>query len=181
MISLKQKYQQEVLPSLLKPLDLKNSLAVPRLLKVVINVGVGEAAGERSILEKIADDLKMITGQKPKTTVARKSISDFALRKGQPIGLMVTLRNKRMYHFLEKFFRIVAPRIRDFQGFSLTGFDGRGNYNLGLKEYSVFTELDLTKLEKPYGLEITIVTNSGNNERAKLLLEKLGMPFEKKK
>jgi len=179
MSDLKKTYQQKIVPRLLKELNLKNPWAVPRIEKVVINVGLGEAVADKGVIEKVAEVLKAITGQKPKITKARLSVSGFKLREGSPIGLAVTLRQDRMFHFLEKLFKIVFPRLRDFQGLSPKSFDGRGNYTLGLPEQTIFPEVDYDKIDKIRGLEITIVTSAESDEKAKLLLEKLGMPFEK--
>lgn len=179
MSNLEEKYRQEIRQKLAKEFGLDNLLAVPRIEKVVVNIGLGEATSDKTVIEKASEDLRAITGQKPKVAKARLSVSGFKLRKGDPIGLVVTLRGKRMYSFLEKLFRIVLPRVRDFHGVSLKGFDGRGNYNLGISEQIVFPEIDYAKIDKIRGLQLTIVTNSKNDERAKRLLEELGMPFEK--
>ncbi|MBM3205456.1 50S ribosomal protein L5 [Candidatus Shapirobacteria bacterium] len=179
MNSFEEKYRQEIRPKLAKEFGLVNLLAVPGLQKIVINIGLGEAIQDKNLIAKATEDLKVITGQKPKVTRSRQSIAGFKLRKGEPLGLMVTLRGKRMYHFLEKVIKIVLPRLRDFKGVSLTGFDGRGNYNLGLSEQIVFPEIDYAKIDKVRGLQITIVTNAGENQKAQRLLEELGMPFEK--
>ena len=178
-LNLKQKYQQKIIPQLAKELGLKNRLAAPKVVKVVVNMGVGEGASEKGSIEKPSQDLAVITGQKPKITKARASVAGFRLRAGAPIGLAATLRSKRMYDFLEKLFKIVLPRLRDFQGLPVGSFDGRGNYSLGISEYTVFPEIDYSKVEKVRGLEITIVTNAGDDQKAKRLLELLGMPFEK--
>lgn len=162
-----------------KELQLTNSMQVPRLTKIVLNIGLGEALLDHKIIEKVAYQLTLITGQKPQTTRARRSIASFKLRAGEVIGLKVTLRGKRMYDFFEKFVRVVLPRIRDFRGVSLTGFDGQGNYNLGLSEITVFPEIDYGKLDKTRGVEVTFVTSGGTDEGGKLLFTKLGMPFEK--
>lgn len=181
MSNLRKKYQSEIVPKLAKELGLKNVLAVPRIEKVVVNIGVGEGAQDKNLLDSIAQDLGAITGQKPKITKARKAIAGFNLRAGDPIGLVATLRGERMYDFLEKLFRIVLPRLRDFQGISLKSFDGRGNYSLGLTELTVFPEFEYGKTSKPKGLQITVTTNAGDDQKSKRLLEELGMPFEKVK
>jgi len=181
MSNLQERYQQEIREKLQKEFGLDNLLAVPKVKKVVISMGLGEATQDKKIIEKAAEDLTAITGQKPKVTKARQSISTFKLRKGEPIGLMVNLRGKRMYNFLEKLFRIVLPRLRDFKGLSKKGFDGRGNYSLGIKEQIVFPEVDYAKIDKIRGLEVTIVTNSKDNQQAERLLAELGMPFEEEK
>ena len=146
---------------------------------MVINLGIGEGATDKSVIEKASQDLAVITGQRPKIAKARVSVAGFKLREGDPIGLVVTLRGERMYNFLEKLFKIVLPRMRDFQGLSIKSFDGRGNYNLGILEYTVFPEIDYSKVEKVRGFQITVVTNAGDDQRAKRLLELLGMPFMK--
>ncbi|MBN1262961.1 MAG: 50S ribosomal protein L5 [Candidatus Pacebacteria bacterium] len=178
--NLRKYYQEKVVGSLVKKLGLTNPLAAPRIEKIVVNVGLGEAVADKTVIEKVALILTLITGQKPKVTKARVSISTFKLREGMPIGLMVTLRRERMFDFLEKLIRIVLPRLRDFQGLSFKGFDGRGNYSLGLKEQITFPEADYDKIDKVRGLEITLVTSAGSDDKARLLFEELGMPFEKK-
>lgn len=177
--NLKKKYQQETVPKLAKELGLKNRLAVPKVEKVIINLGIGEGASDKNVIEKASRDLVVITGQAPKVAKARASIAGFKLRADDPIGLVVTLRGERMYDFLEKLFKIVLPRLRDFQGVSVKSLDGRGNYNLGISDYTVFPEVDYSKVEKVRGLQITVVTNADDNQKAKRLLELLGMPFEK--
>jgi large subunit ribosomal protein L5 len=179
MTNLKRKYQEEIAPKLAKEFGLKNILAAPHIEKVVVNVGVGEGAQDENLANLLSQDLTAITGQKPKVTRARKAIAGFKLRAGDPIGLVVTLRGERMYTFLEKLFKIVLPRLRDFQGVSLKSFDGRGNYSLGISEFTVFPEFEYGKTTKTKGLEITITTNAGDDQKAKRLLEELGMPFEK--
>lgn len=150
-----------------------------KIEKVIVSMGIGEAAHDKKVLEAAMADLMAITGQKPKVCRARASEAGFKIRKGDPIGLKVTLRKKRMEDFLKKLFHIVLPRLKDFQGVSLKGFDGRGNYSLGIPEQIVFPEIDYSKIDKIRGLGITIVTNTGSDERAKELLVKMGMPFEK--
>lgn len=179
-LNLEKKYLTEVRPQLAKELGLKNLLAVPRVEKIIVSMGLGEGAQDKSLIEAASQDLAIITGQKPKIARARVSVAEFKLRKGAPIGLVVSLREKRMYHFLEKLFKIVLPRLRDFQGVSLKSFDGRGNYNLGLTEQTVFPEVDAAKVEKTRGLQITIVTTTDKDKESQRLLELLGMPFEKK-
>jgi len=175
--NLKQKYQKEIAQKLAKEFGEVNVLAAPRLEKVVINVGIGEAAQEKGLLDSVAEELAAITGQRPKICRARKAIADFKLQAGDPIGLVVTLRGKRMYDFLEKLVKIILPRLRDFHGVSLKSFDGRGNYTLGLSEQTVFPEVDFGKIAKVRGLEITIVTNAKDDKKGQRLLEELGMPF----
>lgn len=181
MPSLKHRYQQEVAPKLAEEFGLKNILAVPRVIKVVVSVSLGEGAQDKSIIERVSQELSLITGQKPRITRARKAVAGFKLRVGDPIGLMTTLRGERMYDFLEKLFKIVLPRVRDFQGVPLRSFDGQGNYNLGLAEQIVFPEIDYGKVAKVRGLEVTFVTDAQDDKQAKKLLELLGMPFEKLK
>lgn len=156
-----------------------NVMAEPKIIKINVNIGLKEAANDKGILEKVAQQLADITGQKAKVTRAKKSIANFKLREGAPVGLTVTLRGKRMRDFLTKLVNIVLPRVRDFHGVSAKAFDGQGNYTLGLSEQIVFPEIDYAKIDKIRGLEITIVTNSGNAEKARKLLELSGMPFEK--
>lgn len=177
MSSLKQKYQQEIVPTLKKEWNLSSHLAVPRLLKVVVNVGLKEAAHDEGVLAKVAEELSKITGQKPAVRRAKKAIAGFKLTEGNPIGLVVTLRGKMMYSFLEKLFQIVLPRVRDFRGTPMSSFDGHGNYSLGIEEQIVFPEVEFVKVDKIRGLEITIVTNTRDDQKAKRLLELLGMPF----
>lgn len=178
-MSLKDNFTNRVLPSVMKELGLKNIFAVPKIIKVAINVGVGEAASKKQILDSIIEELKLISGQKPVITKARKSISAFKIRKGFPIGVKVTLRGKRMSFFLEKLIKIVLPQIRDFKGIKDTSFDGQGNLNIGISEQTLFPEIEYDKIDKIRGLEITIVTNAKDNYKAKKILELLGMPFEK--
>lgn len=180
-MKLREKFNQEIAPQLMAEFKIKNILAVPRVTKVVINVGVKEAVEEKGLLEKVAESLVLLSGQKPKICRAKRSISGFKLRAGTAIGLMVTLRRKRMYDFLEKLFSIALPRVKDFQGLSPRSFDGQGNYTIGLEEQIVFPEIDSAKISKIHGLEITIVTNAKDNQKAKRLLELLGLPFIKSK
>lgn len=172
-----EKYRKEIVPVLQQKLGAKSPLSVPRITKVVLNMGLKEAKDDKKILEVVAAQLSSISGQKPKVNKAKKSIAGFKLGKGQPIGLSVTLRGKRAYNFLEKLFAIVLPRVRDFNGVKLQGFDGNGNYNLGINEQIVFSEINFAKIDKTRGLQITIVTNAKNDEKAKMLLTELGMPF----
>jgi large subunit ribosomal protein L5 len=176
-MSFKENYYKKIVPELQKELSIKNINAVPRVEKIVINVGVGEAITNKNVIEKVSNDLSLISGQKPQIALARKSVAAFKIRKGVPIGVKVTLRNKRMYIFLEKFLKIVLPRIRDFRGISPTSFDGRGNLNIGLTDQTLFPEIEYDKIDKIRGLEITIVTNSTNDEHSKKLMEKLGLVF----
>ncbi len=173
----KEKYRKQVRPELMKKLNFKNPLQVPRLVKVVVNVGVGEAAQNPRLLDTIAEELAQITGQRPKITRARKSIAAFNVRQGNPIGCAVTLRGDRMYDFVDRFVNIAAPRIRDFKGFSPDSFDGRGNYNIGLNEQIIFPEINYDKVEKIVGMNITFVTTAQNDREAFELFKALGFPF----
>lgn len=178
-MSLKQKYTDQIKGELQKELGIENSIAVPRVVKVVVGMGLGGAVADKGLIEKASDDLKVITGQKPLVTLAKKSVASFKVRQGMPLGIKVTLRGKRMYDFLEKLFNVVFPRLRDFRGVSKNSFDGRGNYSLGFKEQIVFPEVDYGKIDKVRGLEVTLVTSTDDDNAAALLLEKMGMPFEK--
>jgi large subunit ribosomal protein L5 len=174
---LKEKYRREVVPVLMKDFEYTNVMRVPRLDKVVVNIGLGEAIQDAKALESAEKDLTIVSGQHPVITRSRKSIAGFKLRAGMPIGIRVTLRGRRMYEFLDRLINAVLPRVRDFRGVSPSSFDGRGNYSLGLKDQLVFPEIDYDKVDKPRGLEITVVTTGQSNEEAKRLLELLGMPF----
>jgi len=176
---LKQKYIQEVVPAMMKKFGYKNPMAVPRLEKIVVNIGVSEAVQNPGAIEAASRDLSIITGQKPIVRKARKSIANFHLRKGMAIGLKVTLRGERMYAFLYKLINLALPRVRDFSGVSPNSFDGRGNYSLGLKEQLVFPEIEYDKIDRIRGMDITIVTTAKTDEEAKELLSLLGMPFKK--
>jgi large subunit ribosomal protein L5 len=174
-------YTKELVPKLMTELGLKNHMAAPRLMKIVINCGIGaEALKDKKIIEKVAAQLAVISGQKPQITRAKKAISTFKLRAGDPVGLRVTLRGKRMYDFLTKFIGIALPRVRDFRGIPLKGFDGQGNYTLGVVEQTIFPELDYSMIDRLRGFEATFVTTAGNDKAAKALLLAFGMPFEKK-
>ena len=179
-LSLKEKYHQEIAPRLVKELGLGNLLAAPKILKVVVNIGVGEGSDDKGAINEPIEVLSKITGQKPKIALARRSEAGFRLREGAPIGLVVNLRAERMYSFLEKLFNVAMPRLRDFQGASVKSFDGKGNYTLGIPEYTIFPETDEMKVEKAKGLEVTFVTSVNDDLLAKRLLELMGMPFEKK-
>lgn len=178
---LKQYFNQEVKKTLMKQLGYDNVYKVPKLEKIVINVGLGEAVSDQKILEIVRDDLGRITGQIPLQTRAKRPISNFKIRKGMIIGLKVTLRGARMYEFFDRFVNFAAPRIRDFRGFSRDSFDGRGSYNLGLSEQTIFPEIEYDKIKKIFGMDIAIVTSAKKDEDALALLEGLGMPFERKK
>jgi large subunit ribosomal protein L5 len=174
---LREKYAKEVAPALLKEFSLNNAMAVPRIEKVVINMGVGEATQNAKLLDPAANELTAITGQKAVVTRAKKSIAAFKVREGMPIGAMVTLRGDRMYEFLDRLINIALPRVRDFRGVSSKSFDGRGNYTLGLRDQLIFPEIDYAKVEKQKGMNITIVTTARNDEQARALLKHMGVPF----
>lgn len=173
------KYKKEVIPALMKRLDIKNPMLVPQFKKIVVNSSTGEALQNPKTLDAIAQDLATITGQKPVIRKAKKSIAGFKLREGQPIGVSVTLRRKSMYEFYNRMVNIAFPRSRDFRGFSRKGFDGRGNYSLGITEQIIFPEILPEKVEKIRGMNVTIVTSAQTNEDALALLEEMGFPFRK--
>jgi large subunit ribosomal protein L5 len=174
---LRTKFEKEVAPTLLKELELKNSMAVPRLNKIVVNMGMGEATQNSKIMDPAVNELGQITGQKPIVTKAKKSIAAFKVREGQAIGTMVTLRGDRMYEFLDRLVNIVLPRVRDFKGVSTKSFDGRGNYTIGLHDQLIFPEISYEKVDKLKGMNVTIVTTAANDNQARTLLKHLGMPF----
>src|SRR5277367_6754738 len=174
---LRTKFEKEVAPVLLKELELKNAMAVPRLNKIVVNMGVGEATQNAKVLDPAVNELGQITGQKPVVTRAKKSIAAFKVRAGQSIGAMVTLRGDRMYEFLDRLVNIVLPRVRDFKGVSSKSFDGRGNFTLGLHDQLIFPEISYEKVDKLKGMNVTIVTTAANDNQARTLLKHLGMPF----
>jgi len=174
---IKERYQQEVIPALIKEFGYPNAMAVPRVRKIVVNMGLGEAIQNAKLLDAAAQELAQITGQKPVITRARKSIANFKLRKNMPIGAMVTLRGDRMYEFLDRLVNVALPRVRDFRGLSTRAFDGRGNYTLGLRDQLVFPEVDYSKVEKVKGMNISIVTDARTDAEALALLRHLGMPF----
>ena len=176
---LQQKYAETVAPALFQKYGYSSTMQIPALVKVVINIGVGEATSNSKMLDDVAAELALITGQKPVITKAKKSIASFKLREGQAIGCKVTLRGVRMYEFLDKLFAIALPRVRDFRGVNKNAFDGRGNYTLGVKEQLIFPEIDYDKVSKIRGMDIVIVTTAGTDEEAYSLLELLGMPFQK--
>ena len=176
---LKERYTKEVSPALMKSLDLTNVMQVPRIKKVVLNIGLGEEMDNPKALDAAVQDLGAITGQKPVITKARKSIANFKLREGRAIGTAVTLRGDKMWAFLDRLMNIVLPRVRDFRGVSAEAFDGRGNYTLGLREQIIFPEIEYDKVDKVRGMEITIVTTAPSDEQAAALLQMLGMPFRK--
>jgi large subunit ribosomal protein L5 len=177
MSRLKEKYQKDVVAALTKEFGYKNVMAVPRVEKVVVNMGLGEATGNAKIIDTGADELARITGQKPVTRRAKKSIAAFKVRKGMPIGTMVTLRGERMWEFLDRLLNIALPRVRDFKGVSPKGFDGRGNYTLGLKDQLLFPEIDYMKVDKARGMNVSVVTTARTDEEARKLLQFIGMPF----
>jgi large subunit ribosomal protein L5 len=179
MNRLKERYQKEISPALLKALNLSNVMEVPRIQKVVVNIGMGEALDNPKALDAAVSDLSQITGQKPVVTKARKSIANFKLREGRAIGVKVTLRGEKMWSFLDRLMNIVLPRVRDFRGVSSDAFDGRGNYTLGFREQLIFPEIEYDKIDKVRGMEVTIVTNARNDEQSFALLQMLGMPFRK--
>ncbi len=179
MSTLKKRYNEDILGKLKKELSIQNSMAVPKLLKIVVNVGVKDALTDKKNIEKQSVLLSQITGQKPKVTKAKKSIATFKLREGDSIGLMVTLRGDRMYDFFEKLTNVVFPRLRDFHGVKKDSFDSRGNYAIGFSENTVFPEIDPGKIDKSHGLEVCIVTSAKNRKEGHALLEALGMPFQK--
>jgi large subunit ribosomal protein L5 len=174
---LKAKYQTEVIPALQKEFGYKNVMAVPKIEKVVVNMGLGEATGNAKIIDTGADELARITGQKPVTRRAKKSIAAFKVRKGMPVGTMVTLRGERMWEFLDRLMTIALPRVRDFKGVSPRGFDGRGNYTLGLRDQLLFPEIDYMKVDKARGMNVSVVTTARTDEEARKLLQFIGMPF----
>ena len=179
MAGLKEKYRKEIVPKMMEVQGYKNIMEVPKLEKVVVGIGLGEAVSDAKALEGAQKDLPIITGQKPIITRSKKSIANFKLREGMPIGLKVTLRQEKMYDFLDRLINVVLPRGREFQGVPRNAFDGRGNYTLGLKEQTIFPEIEFEKVDKVRGLEITIVTSARTDEEGRLLLELLGMPFSK--
>ena len=174
---LRSRFEKEVAPALLKELELKNVMAVPRLHKIVVNMGVGEATQNAKVLDPAVNELGQITGQKPVVTRAKKSIAAFKVRQGQSIGAMVTLRGDRMYEFFDRLVNIVLPRVRDFRGVSTKSFDGRGNYTLGLHDQLIFPEISYEKVDKQKGMNVTIVTTAANDNQARTLLKHMGMPF----
>jgi large subunit ribosomal protein L5 len=174
---LKERYTKEIAPALAKEFDIKNPMAVPRLEKIVLNMGLGEAVANSKIIDTATEELTAIAGQKPVTTKSKKAIAAFKLRQGMPIGSMVTLRGDRMYEFLDRLVSVALPRVRDFRGVSPKAFDGRGNYTLGVREQLIFPEIDFNKVDKTRGMNISIVTTARDDEQARALLKALGMPF----
>jgi large subunit ribosomal protein L5 len=174
---LKERYQKEVAPAIAKEFGITNRMAVPRVDKIVVNMGMGEAIANAKVLDTAVEELKAIVGQKPVITKAKKSIASFKLRQGMPIGVMVTLRGERMYEFLDRLVSVALPRVRDFRGVSPKAFDGRGNYTIGIREQLIFPEIDFNKVDKMRGMNISIVTTARNDDQARALLKGLGMPF----
>jgi large subunit ribosomal protein L5 len=176
---LRERYLKEIAPALGRELGIENKMAIPRVTKVVLNMGLGEAVANPKILDGAAEELSAIAGQRAVVTRAKKSIATYKLRSGMPIGARVTLRGDRMYEFLDRLINIALPRVRDFRGVSSKAFDGRGNYTLGVRDHFIFPEIDYAKTDKSKGLNVTIVTTAGRDDRAKALLKSLGMPFGK--
>ena len=174
---LREKYSKELKPAIQKELGVKNTMAVPRIEKIVINMGLGEATQNNKIIDPLVSDLAQITGQKPVMTKAKKSIAQFKVRAGQSIGAMVTLRGDTMYEFLDRLVSVALPRVRDFKGVSSKSFDGRGNYTLGLRDQLIFPEIDYSRVEKLKGMNVTIVTTASDDNSARVLLKHFGMPF----
>jgi large subunit ribosomal protein L5 len=174
---LKQRYQKDIAPAIAKEFGIENPMAIPRLEKIVLNMGMGEAIANSKVLDTAVAELTSIAGQKPVITKAKKSIASFKLRQGMPIGVMVTLRGDRMYEFFDRLVSVALPRVRDFRGVSPKAFDGRGNYTIGIREQLIFPEIDFNKVDKLRGMNISIVTSARNDEQARALLKSLGMPF----
>ena len=179
MSRLKEKYLKEIVPVMIKEFGYRNVMEVPKLEKVVLNMGLGEAIHNIKVLDSAVEELALISAQKPVITRAKRSIASFKLREGMPIGCMVTLRSKRMYYFLDKLFNVALPRVRDFRGLSDKAFDGRGNYTLGIKEQIIFPEINYDKIDKVKGLNITIVTTTKTDAEGRFLLDKMGLLFRK--
>jgi large subunit ribosomal protein L5 len=178
MARLKEVYKKEIAPALMKQFGYKSPMQVPRITKITLNMGVGEATGDKKILDNAVADMQKIAGQKPVVTKARKAIAGFKIREGYPIGCMVTLRQERMYEFLDRFVTIALPRVRDFRGISSRAFDGRGNYNIGIKEQIIFPEIEYDKVDKIRGMNISITTTAKNDDEAKALLSAFRFPFK---
>jgi large subunit ribosomal protein L5 len=179
MNRMQEQYQKEIAPALFKSFEFKNVMQVPRIEKVVVNIGLGEAMTDPKVLDAAISDLTQIVGQKPVMTKSRKSIANFKLREGVVIGTKVTLRGERMWAFLDRLMNVALPRVRDFRGVSPNAFDGRGNYTLGLRDQLIFPEIDYDKIDKLRGMEVTIVTSANTDDQARALLQMLGMPFKK--
>ena len=179
MARLKEKYEKEVIPKLEKEFGISNAMAVPRITRVVCNLGLGEAPRNNKLMDQAVEELMAITGQRPTIRKARRSIAQFKLRAGMQIGCAVTLRRDRMYEFLDRLINISLPRVRDFRGLSPKGFDGRGNFTMGVRDHSIFPEIDYTKVETPKGMNVTVVTTARTDDQARFLLQELGFPFAK--
>ncbi len=179
MESITETYKKTIIPTFKKEQGISNPMAVPRMTKIVVNCGLGEALTDKKVLEKMSEQLAVITGQKPQVTRAKRAISTFKLRAGDAIGLRLTLRGKRMYEFFNKLIAIALPRVRDFRGVPTTGFDGRGNYTLGISEQTIFPDLEYSMVDRVRGFEVTFVTTATNDDQGRLLLKLLGMPFAK--
>ena len=177
MARLKEKYKKEIAPAIAKEFGIENPMAIPKIEKIVVNMGIGEAIANSKVLDTAVEELKSVTGQRPVVTKAKKSIAAFKLRQGMNIGTMVTLRGDRMYEFLDRLISVALPRVRDFRGISGKAFDGRGNYTLGIREQLIFPEIDFNKVDKTRGVNISIVTTATTDEQARSLLKALGMPF----
>ena len=179
MARLKEKYKKEIVPALVEKFGYTNPMLVPKVEKIAINIGAGDAREDAKLMDKLADELTQITGQKPVVTRAKRSIANFHLREGMPVGCRVTLRHERMYEFLDRLISVALPRVRDFNGVSAKAFDGRGNYTLGVSEQIIFPEIDLEKVDKIKGMNVTIVTSAKTDEECKVLLASFGMPFKR--
>lgn len=172
------KYREQIVANLMKEFNYSSIMQVPKLEKIVLNRGVGDAVGDKKLIDFSVEEIAMISGQKPVVTIAKKSVSNFKLREFMPIGVKVTLRNERMYEFLDRFINVALPRVRDFRGVPTKGFDGRGNYSIGVKEQIIFPEINVDKINKINGLDISFVTNAKTDEEAMALLREFGMPFQ---
>ncbi|KUJ71122.1 50S ribosomal protein L5 [Thiomicrospira sp. WB1] len=179
MARLQKLYQEQIVPSLVEKFGYKSVMQAPKLTKITVNMGVGEAIGDKKVLENAISDMQRITGQKPMKTIARKSVASFKVRDGYPLGCKVTLRGAKMYEFLDRLINIALPRVRDFQGVKRTAFDGRGNYNLGVKEQIIFPEIEFEQVDKIRGMDISFATTAENNDEALALLEAFNFPFKK--
>ena len=179
MVRLKEKFESEVAPTMLKQFNYGSSMAVPKVAKIVVNMGVGDAIKDGKLLDQASDELGRITGQRPAVTRARKSIANFKLREGMPIGTRVTLQGDRMFEFLDRLMNLALPRVRDFRGVSVKGFDGRGNYTLGIRDQTIFPEINYADVQKIKGMNVSIVTTAKTDEESRFLLGQLGMPFRK--
>ena len=177
---LKERYDNEISKALKDKFAFKSKMRIPKLEKIVLSQGIGAATSDKKLIESAVNDMSIITGQKAVTTMSKKDISNFKLRKGMPVGVKVTLRGKKMYDFLDRFISVSLPRTRDFKGISDTGFDGRGNYTMGIKEHIIFPEIDIDKVNKIFGMDITFVTSTDSDEEAKALFDEFGFPFVKK-